>query len=530
MRFLSSLLPLSLIIISSACSVGTDDVQIEVALLTDYQPVQDVVEVHATVDGNPTSLQVHSVVSSDNFLDLQNPLFRFDNLAPNAGRSVTIELVDSAMSVVATSQIYVDNLNDIDVTVRILQTGTNVSCMSEADCVGVAPGACGGVRCAFPYDGGMGSCVLDPTTASCNYNEVCDLQTGCVADVVTPNLCGNGVLESGERCDDGNTVSGDGCSGTCVTMGEACTQHSDCSRIFEVCDLLESNTCEEKDVCGNGKHEPRVRGGITTEECDDGNNVDGDGCSADCKIDVITCTGDYDCDGDDVCDLLGSNTCEPTETCGNGIKEFPERCDDGNTVSGDGCSNTCVTIGEACTQHSDCNRIFEVCDLLESQTCEPKDVCGNGKFEPRVRNGVANETCDDGNNIDGDGCDSDCNFTGAVCTTDYNCGNDVCDLLGSKMCEPANVCGNGKLESGETCDDGDIVSGDGCESDCTITSNTCTSNYDCGNDVCDLLDSNQCEPANVCGNGNKESGEQCDDGNTTSIDGCSDLCAIEAFT
>jgi cysteine-rich repeat protein len=29
-------------------------------------------------------------------------------------------------------------------------------------------------------------------------------------------VCGNGKLEAGEECDDGNTVSGDGCSCTCT--------------------------------------------------------------------------------------------------------------------------------------------------------------------------------------------------------------------------------------------------------------------------------------------------------------------------
>jgi cysteine-rich repeat protein len=32
---------------------------------------------------------------------------------------------------------------------------------------------------------------------------------------VSPAICGNGILESGEQCDDGNRVSGDGCSSSC---------------------------------------------------------------------------------------------------------------------------------------------------------------------------------------------------------------------------------------------------------------------------------------------------------------------------
>lgn len=34
------------------------------------------------------------------------------------------------------------------------------------------------------------------------------------------SLCGNGTLDTGETCDDGNTVSGDGCSSTCQTEEE----------------------------------------------------------------------------------------------------------------------------------------------------------------------------------------------------------------------------------------------------------------------------------------------------------------------
>jgi fibro-slime domain-containing protein len=71
-------------------------------------------------------------------------------------------------------------------------------------------------------------------------------------------ICGNGKLESGETCDDGNNMPFDGCSSDCRSepncAGGACTS-----------------------VCGDGI----VFG---AEECDDANHVSGDGCSADCKV------------------------------------------------------------------------------------------------------------------------------------------------------------------------------------------------------------------------------------------------------
>ena len=61
-----------------------------------------------------------------------------------------------------------------------------------------------------------------------------------------PPVCGNGVIEAPEVCDDSNLVDGDGCDSNCTPTG-----------------------------CGNG---------VVTlgEECDDGNLVSGDCCSALC--------------------------------------------------------------------------------------------------------------------------------------------------------------------------------------------------------------------------------------------------------
>ncbi len=37
--------------------------------------------------------------------------------------------------------------------------------------------------------------------------------------------------------------------------------------------------------------------------------------------------------------------CDAHPACGNGVKNVGEECDDGNTVSGDGCSETCQKEG-----------------------------------------------------------------------------------------------------------------------------------------------------------------------------------------
>ncbi len=64
--------------------------------------------------------------------------------------------------------------------------------------------------------------------------------------------CGNGTLDPGEMCDDGNAVSGDGCNATCTS----------------------------DETCGNGITDRPA------EACDDGNTAGGDGCSSTCTIEM----------------------------------------------------------------------------------------------------------------------------------------------------------------------------------------------------------------------------------------------------
>jgi len=131
--------------------------------------------------------------------------------------------------------------------------------------------------------------------------------------------CGDGTLDPGEVCDDGNTTDGDGCSADCRS-NESCGNRIVDRSVGEVCD--DGNTssgdgcagdCRSSEFCGNGVIDPGLG-----EVCDDGNVFSGDGCSADCT----------------------SN-----ETCGNGVLDSVngETCDDGNLISNDGCDSSCQT-------------------------------------------------------------------------------------------------------------------------------------------------------------------------------------------
>jgi cysteine-rich repeat protein len=65
-------------------------------------------------------------------------------------------------------------------------------------------------------------------------------------------------------------------------------------------------------------------------KCDDNNTESGDGCDEDCKIEAFwECTGGTPTSQD-----------ECTEICGDGIVVIPKEgyCDDGNDVDDDGCT------------------------------------------------------------------------------------------------------------------------------------------------------------------------------------------------
>lgn len=278
----------------------------------------------------------------------------------------------------------------------------------QSDCTVLAAEGCG--------DGGVAG------------EEFCDdagESRACNADC-SQAQCGDTVLNfaAGERCDDGNSAGGDGCSPLCqLEIAGACG--NSLLEADEECDSgMQTDSCDTDcslAVCGDG-----VSNGSAGESCDDGNTDAGDGCSPTCGLEIPADCGNGVLDEGELCDESGAqssfcNTDCTLSACGDGKlnPEAGETCDDGNSLPGDGCSETCVV--------------------------EAPSRCGNGVPEAR-------EQCDDGNRENGDGCSSDCAFE-----------------------EEEKGCGNGFCDGAETC------AADSCQSDCgkCPSGSGCSSDSDC---------------------------------------------------
>jgi cysteine-rich repeat protein len=122
--------------------------------------------------------------------------------------------------------------------------------------------------------------------------------------------CGNGIVEAGEECDDGNNNNNDGCSNQC-TINAA---NSNCGN--GVVDTGEE--CDDGNNNNNGSPPPECGNGVLEagEQCDDGNDSDYDACTNACRNNV----------------------------CGDGfLRTGVEECDDGNNNGSGDCRNDCTT-------------------------------------------------------------------------------------------------------------------------------------------------------------------------------------------
>lgn len=340
-------------------------------------------------------------------------------------------------------------------------------------------------------------------------------------------VCGNMTVEVGEDCDDGRDGDdADGCTDACTFTCEAdedCQDTNVCNGA-EVC-ALATHTCASGTapadgtecggagmVCHNGDCITPVCGNAIPEpgeQCDDGNEIDTDPCTNDCRI---TCQTDPDCDDHDPC--TGTETCDTTNNvcvlgtplddgescgddgqvcfnatcitpeCGNAVVEPGETCDDGNMLACGSCNATCTGAGtgtcddgEGCTADSDCTSGFCM------DAANPADrACAPCAGDVDCEGSPAGGQCVDG---DCQACDPD---------DDQGCegANGQCVVDTCRACDP-------------TTHDGCTGSNDRCRSDFTcvdcVTDDHCPGTQQCVNNVCrtcDPEDNAGCTGGNHC--------------------------------
>ncbi|MBI4511957.1 MAG: DUF4215 domain-containing protein [Deltaproteobacteria bacterium] len=417
--------------------------------------------------------------------------------------------------------------------------------------------------------------------------------TDTVENTIDPALCGNGVIDFGEPCDDGNAENNDACLTGCVaaTCGDGFIHLG-----VEQCDQGAENglpnhctaSCQNPGRCGDGNVDPG-------EGCDDGNASATDACLPNCVS--ATCGDGRIQEGVEQCDdgdKINGDGCDAncTFSCGNGVLTPPEQCDDGNKVPGDGCSPLCTL--ERCgdgeiTGREKCDDGNTTAGDCCSPTCQPEPGC---EIEPNDTLALANDAATVGQGdlikgfvaTDGDkdyfklvvpsattvdlvaetrnGPFSSCAATGSAKKIDSELtlydgagtklgsddegGDGSCSKLESlglkagtyyvmvsgasfglaktfdytlSVAKSVVVCGDNVARSSEQCDGTDLKQGT-CEGK-GYGPGTLKCNADCSG-----FDTSGCRQP-VCGNSIKELREDCDDGNTADGDGCSSKCKYE---
>jgi cysteine-rich repeat protein len=371
---------------------------------------------------------------------------------------------------------------------------------------------------------------------------------------IPPSLCGNGVVDSGEDCDNGSVCNQDEyrscdsnsecnicafvattdearCGG--VESGELCSGQSDCAGAGFICEYDTVINPECSDQCtlpqassefisstfivSSSSSSEESESSVISEEVvrsvtssEPASSTQSKATSAKSSVKTIialrSSESSVSTDEDDDGGILGGSN-----SCGNGSIERRESCDDGNRISGDGCSDRCIK------EDNDGDEIFG-----------PAGGCGNGRRE-------RTEQCDDGNRKNGDGCNTSCEIETIVLA-------DVPTLITPPptLVAAASICGNGILEDNEECDDSNRRDEDGCSSTCLLEIGIC------GDGIVQTLLGEQCEgsthdsslPYNCsncrflsmsCGDRTVDAGEECDDGplNSSSPDAlCRPDCSL----
>jgi cysteine-rich repeat protein len=267
------------------------------------------------------------------------------------------------------------------------------------------------------------------------------------ADTHGDGACGNGVVDGGEECDDGNDLEGDGCDGDCTF---SCALDADCR---------DEDLCNGSEACDPGTHACRA------------GDPPGDGFVCGNMPRYICLEGDCTpslC-GDGFVDGGAGESCEPpgTATCDEGCRQkcvTNDDCpDDGNVCNGE---EFCDTGEGLCSNRNTPPQGTE-CGASPRRICVGgacrESACGDGYADA-----VASEECDDGaDGDDADGCRDECTYTchnDTECDDGLGCTDDLC-LTAVHLCYgEVSAAGRACRASAGDCDLEELC--DGASADC----------------------------------------------------------------
>lgn len=259
------------------------------------------------------------------------------------------------------------------------------TCDAIAGCTPGNPVACGtDAECVEP----AGSCELLCGNGALDDGEQCDdgeNNSDADADACRLNCelpsCGDEVQDSGEQCDDGNGVAGDGCSVNCLL--------EECSVATQDTDCPEAGVCERANCVAGACFYNNLPAGATTSGC---------------ESDGVFCNGPESCDGSGACDRDNDPCVNPNRPLCDEARERcsvcldAADCDDGAFCNG----------AEVCNGAGDCESVAPVtCDAgfrCDEDADQCVTLCGNGICEQVESFETCKVDCATGNeDSDGDG-------------------------------------------------------------------------------------------------------------------------------